>query len=294
VIKSLPQTKNIDGHQSWLICFAGVGVVLMCAVPALNGLWNLWNSSQELKGFMLVPLMFVAILFKRRGDFAIVVPELCKKWFLILPITIGWMMVACNSGYIRLAALVLVANIIIILFATLGYQGGKSLLKPMLFLVLMIPPHQYILDSITSGLQYLFSTILEIILPVLSDRYVGRNGFYFWFENLDDPCKIATECSGIRSLSGFTIIASLLAICDRHKLSGIFSMITLGVIVALALNLARMIITVELRIHGYEQYAVGRWHGFLGVAVFILGCLILSRFSGYFRILAKKKQQEAV
>ena len=294
MIKSLPQTKNIDSRQLWLLCLAGVGVVLIGAVPALNGLWNVWNSSEEFQGFMLVPLMFAVIISRRREDFAIIVPELCKRYFLILPVTIGLMLVACYAGYIRLAALALVANIIIVVFATLGHRAGKSLLKPLLFLLLMIPPHQYVLDSITSGLQHLFSAVLEILLPVLSDRYAGRDGFYFWFENISYPCMIAPECSGIRSLSGFIIISSLMTIYDRHTLSGIFLMIILGVIVALALNLARILITIELRIHGYEQYSVGRWHGFLGLVIFILGCMILSRFSGYLWTLAKKNRQEVV
>lgn len=286
--------QNIGSHRPWTRCLAGIGAVVVCGLPILRGLWSLWNSCEDFKGFLLIPVLSALVLFKSKRNFAIIAYEPNKKYFLMLLPTIGLMLSACNADYLRLAVLLLIVNIFLVFLGILGYEAGKMFLKHFLFLVLMIPPHQRFLDLVIPELQHLFSAVLATLESLFSGRYIGRDKFDVWFDNQNLLFTIAPECSGIRSLYGFVIISCFMVLRDGHKLSGMLVMIISGIFVALMLNLVRIIITVELRSHGLQEYSVGRWHGWLGIVIFVLGYLVLSKYSRYSHMTTARSEREAV
>ena len=89
--------------------------------------------------------------------------------------------------------------------------------------------------------------------------------------------------------------------CDKNfdgqmlvpVMCGLILMITAGAATALVLNFLRIFVTMQMRLGGLEQYTVGFWHGFLGIAVFIVGCVTLSRFSRFLKPLNRQNQKEA-
>jgi len=267
-------------------------VMALSAVSVCRDLWCLWHSDTNFEGLMLVPVMCGLIFYKSREDFALCTPIPTKRALYVLPVVLGIMFITSNYGYPRIAGLLLVVNLLIASFGILGYSNYRLFAGPLIFLMLMVPPPLFVIDFITVNLQGLFSQMVEAIFLCCSDSYGGRYGCVFWFTELDHPLIIAPECSGIRSLLGFIIVSSLLAVFDRHSIVTTILMISAGVATALVLNFLRILATMQMRLSGLEEYSVGFWHGLLGIAVFMIGCLALNKLSKFSTPIAPKNHKE--
>ena len=264
----------------------------MLSVPVFKGLWQLWHSDKNFDGLLLVPFFCGFILYRTKDEFARCRPKQVKWILYLLPAALGAMFVASNCNLPRIAGLLLTANLLIASFAILGYSNYRLFVGPLIFLILMIPPPQWAVDFAVVNLQRLFSEVMEIMLLSFSDSFLERYGFEFWFAGMDYPMIIAAECSGIRSLLGFVIMSSFFAVFDRHSIITAILMISAGIITALALNFLRILLTMQMRISGLEEYSVGSWHGLLGIAVFMIGCVVLSRLSRFLKPIDSKDHKE--
>ena len=284
------------GNKAWEKAYLGrynlivpaVIIIGLSAIPVCMGLWRLWHSDPNFDGLLLVPFMCAFIFCKSGEDFASCTPRPTKRALYVLPAVLGIMFVTSNYGFSRIAGLFLVASLLIASFGVLGYSNYRLFVGPLLFLALMVPLPPSAVDVITVNLQKLFSSVMEIVFLYFSNRFLGRYGFEFWFSGMGYPMIIAPECSGIRSLLGFVIMSSFFAVFDRHSVTTAILMISAGVATAMALNFLRILATVQMRISGLEEYSVGFWHGLLGIAVFMVGCLILSRLSRILKSLTSK------
>jgi len=191
------------------------------------------------------------------------------------------MLMAAFAGQIRLAAACWLGTMGIFCFGSLDREARKVLWGPFLFLVLMIPPSDVIMKFMTLFMQRLFALLVEGLMSVLSSGYVEREGFTFWFSGYSLPIGILPECSGLRSLIGLFIVATFFALWHRLNYRHFLILANLGIVLALGLNLLRIIITIELRLHGYKDLSVNQWHGYLGILVFLVGFLILGRSSAF-------------
>lgn len=279
-------------HSAWHY-FAGLAVIIgLLSVPVFKGLWQLWHSDKNFDGLLLIPFMCALIFYRSKDEFARCRPKQIKWILYLLPAALGAMLVASNCNLPRIAGLLSAVNLLIAFFAILGYSNYRLFVGPLIFLVLMVPPPQFAVNFAVVNLQRLFSEVMEIMLLGFSDSFLERYGFEFWFAGMDYPMTIAPECSGIRSLLGFVIMSSFYAVFDRHSIITAILMISAGVIAALILNFLRILATMQMRISGLEQYSVGFWHGLLGIAVFMIGCLILSRLSRFLKPIDLKDHKE--
>jgi exosortase len=266
--------------------------LLAVSIPAFTGLWRLWHCSRNFDGMILVPFMCGFILFKNRNKFASSVFKPIKNVLYLLPATTGAMLAAWAYDLPRISGLFLVFNLLAASLGIFGYSNWKLSAVPLIFLLLMIPPPQEAVDFVTVNLQRLFSTIMEFVFSGFSDSFLERRGFEFWFDSIGYPMVIVPECSGIRSLLGFVIMSSFFAVLDRHSIAAAILMITTGAATALVLNFLRIFVTMQMGLGGLEQYTVGSWHGFLGIAVFAVGCVTLSRISRFLKPLNQQNQKE--
>jgi exosortase len=232
------------------------------------------------------------IFYKSKDEFALCRPKHVKPLLYLLPISLGVMLVAWTYGFLRTAGMLLAANLLIATFGFLGFSNYRLFVGPLLFLILMVPPPQSFVNFLTLNLQKLLSTVMEMVLLSFSGLFLERHGFEFWFSGMDHPMIIAPECSGIRSLLGFVIMSSFFAIFDRHSIAGGILIILAGTATALTLNFLRILVTMQLRLNGLAEYSVGFWHGLLGIVVFAIGCLILSRFSRFLKPLNQQNHRE--
>jgi len=287
----LNKTRD-NAHSVWHY-FAGLAVIIgLLAIPVFKGLWHLWHSDKNFDGLLLVPFFCGFILYRSKDEFIRCRPKQVKWILYLLPVSLGAMFVASNCNLPRIAGLLLAVNLLIASLGILGCSNYRLFVGPLIFLMLMVPPPQLAVDFVTVNLQKLFSTVMEGLLFNFSGRFIERYGFEFWFAGIDYPMIIAPECSGIRSLLGFAIISSFLSVFDRHSIITAILMISAGVITALALNFLRIFTTMQLRVSGLEEYSMGFWHGLLGMVVFMIGCLVLSRLSRLLKPVAPKNHKE--
>lgn len=281
--ESIVNKTRDNAHSAWHN-FIGLSVLIgLLAVPVFKGLWQMWHSDKNFDGLLLVPLMCGLILYRSKDEFAQCSPRPIKGILYILPAALGAMFVASNYNLPRIAGLLLAVNLLIASFGILGYSNYRLFVGPFIFLMLMVPPPQFAVDFAVVNLQRLFSAVMEAMLFGFSDSFLERHGFEFWFAGMDYPMIIAPECSGIRSLLGFVIMSSFLAVFDRHSIVTATLMISAGITAALVLNFLRILSAMQMRISSLEEYSVGSWHGFLGIAVFMIGCVLLSRLSRFLR-----------
>jgi exosortase len=275
-------------HSAWRYLTGLVFIIGLLALPVFKDLWQLWHSDKNFEGFLLVPVLCAIIFYRRKNEFAQCRPQPVKWLFYLLQATLAAMFFASKYGFPRVAGLLLVVNLLIAFLSILGYSNSKLFVGSFLFLMLMVPPPQLVVNFLTVSLQGFFSTIMEKVLLEFSDLFIGRRGFEFWFDGIDHPMIVASVCSGIRSLLGLVMISLFISVFDRHSITAAILMITAGVVITLVLNFLRIFVTIQMRLFGLEEYSVGFWHGLLGIAVFIVGCVILNRFSAFLKSLTIK------
>jgi exosortase len=285
--------KTRDSARSAWHNFIGLSVIIcLLAIPVLKGLWQLWHCGRNFDGMILVPFMCGLILIKNRNEFASSIFKPIKKVLYILPATTGAMLAATAYDLPRISGLFLVFNLLAASMGIFGYSNWKLSVVPLIFLLLMVPPPQGAVDFVTVNLQRFFSLIMETLLSSLSNHFIERNGFEFRFTAPNYLIPLTTECSGIRSLLGFIIISSFLVVFDRHNILTAVFMLLMGIATALVLNFARILITIQLRLSGHEEYATGSYHGLLGLLAFLIGCAALGRLSRFLKPLNQQNQKD--
>lgn len=295
-LNSVFRKRNIDSQVKsdsfwWWAFVCCSGFILLIGTPVWLGLWRLWHSNEDFNGLVLIPIFVCILLYKTKADFAAVTPRLCKPIFYIVPVTVALMLIANFAGDVRLAGWFLVTSLGLLCFGVFGKDAKKVFLRPLLLLLLMIPPYQCIMDAVTTLLLHLFAFLVDGLSPVLSNGCVIRDGFSFWFDDYIRPMVISTKCSGVRSLMGMCIVASFVMFMDGLNFLGSAAIIAGAAVTALILNLTRIITTIELRLHGCEEYSVDKWHGYLGAVVFIIGVMVISRLSSCLKQITSENQK---
>lgn len=281
--------KGLSSQKSFGLFFTAAELLLsaffvLLSVPVFVNLYKLWSSDKNFDGLILVPILCVIVLLKSRQKLGHISLQISKSGLCIFPAALVMMAAASYCNYTRVAGLIFIANLAIISFGILKIENIKLMVPLLLFLILMIPLPQMMVDMITNFLQNILSLATEAILTIFSQGFIERKGFIFCFANLDHQMFIAPECSGFRSLVGLTVISSFLAIVDRLKCSSAVLLIIIGTATAITLNLFRIITTITLKINGFERFTEDSLHGLLGILVFVAGCMILSKASKCIRM----------
>lgn len=264
-------------HQSCL--YGSVVFTLALALNAASRLLTLCWSDETLNGLSLVPLLTGVLIYQRRETFQRLTLNICWPSYiasLCFGIFAWWVL---EGGSIRIGGLLFVVTLGIIFASFFGKASITVIGGPLLFLCMTIPTSPNFIEMATLGLQHIFSLALDLLGPLIDTSYVGRDDFTLRFIEGKNLVVISAECSGLRSMMGMVIMAGYFSISDRLSLGKTVVMICAAVSLALALNLIRIIITIELYLHNLQDYAVGKWHGLLGISVCLIGFILLSKLS---------------
>jgi len=256
--------------------------LLFPATLVFTQLRLLWLHDANYHGLTLVPFMAALLLWKRRPNLNlrssgpnIGIPALAL-FTTFLTITLLWV------DFVRFGALCFILNLFLLAWSCFAGRALRSCLAPLIFLVLMVPPSDHLMTALTVHLQELFSFTLDKLAPLFFTDYLGRHHTNLQFLNTA-PMTIAPECSGIRSLFGLIIVAACWAILHHLRpLSTVF-LLSSSVAIALAGNLLRILTTITLRLHHLEQFAIGTFHGLLGIIICLLECIIIAILAGRLR-----------
>jgi exosortase B len=168
-----------------------------------------------------------------------------------------------------------------VLLAVCGWHATRLFAFPLFFLLFSAPPPGLLVDSLTSPLKQIVSTIAEHLLyvtgyPVARDGVMLVVGQYHLL--------VADACSGLHSLFSLSALGLLYVYLMAYR-SGLHKGFLLASIVpiALATNVIRVILLVLVTYHFGDSPAQGFIHGFAGLAMFVIALTILFAFDGVIR-----------
>ena len=226
--------------------------------------WIAWSARAQLLALPTRPLWigYVPLILGAAGFpvgwflFAQVGPKPVILWWL----TSSWLL--ATVGYVLVAG---------------GWSHLKLLAFPLVFLLFALPIPNRILVPLQFGLQSTTTTVSAAILPLLGVP-VERYGFVLSLPNGD--LGVAEACSGVRSVTALTAIAAFVAWWRGFGLLRGSALVLLSVPVIAGVNAIRVILSGLIQEHVGTEYVRGDWHEALGVAMVLLGLLLIVLLAG--------------
>jgi exosortase A len=248
-----------------------LGVIVVClsllyARVARSLVYDWMNLPDFSHGF-LIPLVSLYFVYDRRKQISALSPS--GEWaglgviFVgILLLTLGYL--AGEFFTMRFSILVVIGGVILFL---LGKEFFKTLLFPLIFLILMIPIPSILMDQITFPMQMFASKVAAKCLYV-SGIPVLREGNVIQLSNAS--LEVAEACSGIRSLISLIALSLVFAYFSQKKIWKRIALVLATFPIAIVANVARVTATGTLAYHYGNSVAEGFFHGFSGWILFVV------------------------
>jgi exosortase len=264
-------------------CFLTLVIAVLAAYGReLCNLINFAFARDEYSYIVLIPVVSLALVLRERAT--IFAEAQLAFWPGITVIGLGFVgtllsahVWPVNSTLSLSAAAACVWALWVGIFALCyGTQAVRAALFPILFLALIVPVPERLLDSASVLLQRA-SCQLTYLLLILARTPVLRNGF-----NLSTPratIEVAAQCSGIHSTLGL-LIGSLVATHLFLQSMWRKTLLVLSVIpVSVFKNALRIVTLYWLGVHTDQRFLTGELHRrggipFSALALGILGPLL--------------------
>lgn len=242
-------------------------------------LFNYWKQPDWSHGFLILPFSLYLIHMRRREILA-AAPRGSLAGFVLIAASIvcyAWC-IRTKFGYPQpLTMLGVIAGLVLL---TCGWRILWLAAFPIAFLVLALPPPQYLYREITHPLQQAAAAAATAILNgfpgVREVERAGINIAYFMDDARSGTFTVAGACSGMRSLLAFVALGMALAYLTPRPLWHRVTLAVCVVPVALSCNVIRVIITGALQMYGRGDLATGTPHTLLGLIMFAVGFAIYS------------------
>jgi exosortase len=169
----------------------------------------------------------------------------------------------------RMSLIMLIAGLTIFF---MGWEVLRTILFPLLFLVLMVPLPAIVFSQITFPLQILASKLSAGLLPLLGVP-VLREGNVINLPTM--PLEVAEACSGIRSLLSLTTLAIMYGYLLEKRVAIRVLLALASVPIAVAANGLRIVGTGLLVQYWDPDKAEGFFHAFSGWLIFVVSLLML-------------------
>jgi exosortase len=153
-----------------------------------------------------------------------------------------------------------------------GRAASKAAYFPLLFLILMVPFPQAMLDRIIYVLQTGSAWITGALFDVLGVPAL-REGFVFHLARID--IEVAKECSGIRSSMVLLILALVVSHFYLKRFWSKALFIVCGLFMMMVKNGIRIASLTLLAMYVNPSFLTGRLHHQGGIVFFLLGLLLL-------------------
>jgi exosortase len=253
---------------------AGVGLALAIAIytPILRGLVDNWIENEDYShGFLIVPLALYFI-WERRDKLANLPIE--PSWWglpllFLSSVTLFIGRLGVEYMNMRVSFVLLLSGLALML---LGRRIYRVLAFPLLFLFLMVPLPQSIVNTIAFPLQ-----LIAAGLAVEGLHWVGVpalvEGNIIHLAN--GPLFVAEACSGLRSLMALVTLGVVFAYFFRRNLVERIIIVASTIPIAILVNSFRVGLTGVLAYYFGQEAAGGVVHETQGLFTFGIAFLLL-------------------
>jgi exosortase len=255
----------------WMVGAAFAIAVLLC-LPALQGLAYLWEDSRFYGHGYAVPVVAAYLAYQNRRAIRAAIcnphPPALGPLVAFGAATFGVLALIGDVGF---AAGV---GIPLLLGATAYAIGGMRLLRPLalplVFLALMVPPPRFLIYQALFRLK-LFVTDSAVALLQSAGVTVAAEGNQVLLPGY--TLYVADACSGLTSIVTLLPLACIVAYFLSRGVWRRAVVIASVVPLALAANIFRVIVTVQLVSSQGVEFAQGLLHESFGLATYALGTL---------------------
>jgi exosortase len=231
-----------------------------------------WCEDANFTHGFLVPPFALFIFWRQRLRFD-GLPARPSSWgLLMVAFSLGVLIVGVLGAELflaRVSLLLVIAGLIVLFF---GARRLRSMLFPLLFLILMIPIPAIVFDQITSPLQVFASQLAAGVLPWLGVP-VLREGNIINLPSMS--LEVAEACSGIRSLLSLITLAVIYGYSIRAAKWERVVLVLAAVPIAIVANGLRIVVTGLLVQYWSPEEAEGFFHNFAGWLVFLTSLAML-------------------
>ncbi|MEW6442063.1 MAG: exosortase/archaeosortase family protein [bacterium] len=259
-------------------------------LPVWRQLVSTWSGSEDHSfGFFILPLSLYLVWREKVRLAAIPIRPSAAG----LALVIGSLIVYVSSS---LAEITTAASISMVAFAAAataylaGFGMVRALLFPLFFLLFMIPVPAQIYASLTIPLQLLVSKVSAAAagtagLPVCREGNVLHLPAH--------TLEVVEACSGLRSMISLLALSAFYGYLSlrSNRLRGLLFL--LGIPVAIAVNVARILIVAFAMYFLGLDLVSGAAHTLFGVALFLLALLLIASTQKALAIWDRSGRQES-
>jgi len=270
--------KRNNVLKRWLLFSFWIMVSSLLFAKPLIALVRLSLTNENASHLILIPFLTAGLLFiERRTVFNNLSFKAGGAIFLSLSVIIA--ISVRLAGDIMTPDLRLTGNVLAVIllwiagFAfSFGMAAVKSAYFSFLFLFLMVPVPNFLLERIISLLQTGSAEITEVLFN-LTGVPVLREGLVFRLARVN--IEVARECSGIRSTIALFILALPAVHYGLHALWKKLFFLTCACFMMILKNGVRIVTLTLLAMYVDPSFLFGTLHRDGGIFFFLLGLLLL-------------------
>lgn len=263
-----------------------VALWIVSFIPVFPRLVYTWLNHADNSHGILVPLISLFFVWQKRGDLKAAKISSSNWGAFILSASMFLYLLGLASGTEIISRTMVVFSLIGLLLFNLGKEVVKILVFPLLFLLFMIPVPIALQSAVAFPLQLFATKISFFFIQALSiPVYQEGNMLYFAHAQLE----VAEACSGIRSISAFTVLSVVFAYLLDKGWSRRIVLLASAIPLAMFTNIIRITGTGILAHFYGSRIADSFLHEFSGIVVFAFGfILFLFEFSLLNRVRSRK------
>lgn len=254
-------------------------------LPLTPELIHEWSTNPYYSHGFLIPLLSAYFLWIRRREIAATPVSVSAAGVAIVAAGTVLFILARMSFQFFFQCVGLCIVLLGLVFAHLGPQIARAVAFPYAYLYFMIPMPQIAYETMTFHLR-LFSTQVSFLIIRLFGIPATRDGNII---NLQTATLIVgNPCSGLRGLISFVVGSLAIGFLFQKKLSNRVILVVFSVILAMAMNILRLVVLAVLAHAMRLEKIPVSVHDAEGMILLVIGLLILFGVSDF---LAKRDEQ---
>lgn len=267
------ESGSPKGQSGWIWPGIALAVVLIFLYhDILVYLVHQWWTDPNYSHGFIVPFFSAFLVWKDRKKLATIKPQ-PSAWGLAIIVLGAAILVFGVLGaelYTSRTSLLFIIAGLVIYFQ--GWKYFKEVIFAWLFLFLMVPPPDLIMNMVTIPLQFLASDLAAFFLRVFGVP-VLQNGNVLQLSNMS--LEVVEACSGIRSLISLVTLAIVYGYLleESYLLRVVLAVAALPI--AVLANGLRIMGTGITGLYWNPDKAQGFFHEFSGWVIFILSLIAL-------------------
>ncbi len=260
-------------REWWLPAAAMCAAFAWAFASSLGRLWGFWQSNGDYSAGQLVPLAAFYMIASRRSPRRDDRQFQCWSMGLVV-FAAGVVMHLVGGGYHHhsLENMGMVLSAVGIIMSIVGRQEARRLWYPMLFMFLMLPLPNRIHSKALVWLQDISTGASRMVLECLNIPVTQRGHV---LDVSGYGLSVAEACSGLRmAIAFFIVTAFLVYLIRRPRWQKVFVLAS-SVPIALACNVARIVLLASLYHLGFGGFARGAFHDGAGMIMMPMALLVV-------------------